>query len=416
MTTPNRHNRLTGKFVKDCSTQGRYGDGRGGFGLSLLVKQGKNGVVKSWSQRLYLHGKPRMIGLGAYPQISLQEARDLAAQNAVALKQATSSKPTGIQAILADAGILYTPTPAATRLIVQGGSSMPTFAQVAEDTIAAHRPGWKSGTKTERMWRQMLTTYAYPEIGDMPIDTITSSHIIDILMPIWHSKAETARKTKQRISAVMSFGIGKNYRTDNPVDNVDASLPRGKKASKHNDSMPYPKVPAFIERHGASGAAKHTKLGFRFLILTGARTQEARFAEWKEIDLDNATWTIPAERMKAGRQHRVALSKQAMDILKEASALRVGGQDYIFANKKGKPVSEATYLRFMVKRNIYGTPHGMRSSFRDWAAEMTDYPREMVEAAIAHLDGSDTERAYRRTDYLERRRELMQEWADYLRG
>ena len=409
-----RPDRLTAAFVDGVKDAGRYGDGRGGHGLSLLVKHRKGGgLSKTFSQRLTLNGKAKQIGLGAYPIVTLTDARQEALANVRMVRKA-QARPSALVQALTDA-VQPAPAPA----IVQPAPApaivfgMPSFSQVAEDTIALHREGWKQGSKTERMWRQMLTTYAYPEIGDMPVSDVQATHVVSILTPIWHSKAETARKTKQRISAVMQFAIAQGYRTDDPTQAVTAALPRGKRQSGHHAALHFSDVAKAIGRVNESRTYWGKKLAFEFLVLTGARTSEVRKARWNEIDFKNRTWTQPAAHTKAGREHRVPLSDRAIQILSEALTYGNTTDGLIFRDAKGKMLNQDA-LRQLLRRYYDATMHGMRSAFRDWAAEMTDYPKEIAEYALAHLEGSDTEQAYRRTDYFEKRRDMMQDWADYL--
>ena len=212
-----RPQQLTASFIDKVEDAGRYGDGRGGHGLSLLVKHRKGGgLAKTFSQRLTIDGKAKQLGLGAYPIVTLTDARQAALANARMVRQAQAQPSALIQALAGavQPAPVSAPASAPAPIITLG---IPSFSMVAEDTIALHRQGWKAGTKTERMWRQMLSTYAYPEIGDMPVNAVQSGHVVSILTPIWHSKAETARKTKQRISAVMQFAVAKGYRSDDPT-------------------------------------------------------------------------------------------------------------------------------------------------------------------------------------------------------
>ena len=411
-----RPKRLDASFVDVVTEVGRYGDGRGGHGLSLLVKARKHGgLSKTFSQRITVNGKPKQIGLGAYPIITLTEARRLALENARMVRQAQAQPSTLIQAL---SGATAQPMPVSQSMPIptEPIALTPSFAQVAEATINLHKQGWKAGTKTERMWRQMLETYAFPEIGDMSISSIQSAHIVTLLTPIWHSKAETARKTKQRISAVMQYAIAQGYRNDDPTQAVTAALPRGKRKNGNHAALPFDKVWEAIDYVSKSRTYTGKKLAFEFLVLTAARTSEVRGALWQEIDFQTKTWTIPAERMKAGRVHRVPLSDRAVEILTEAMVEGGDTDGLIFTDNKGKLLHQDA-MRLLLKRYFKGvTMHGMRSSFRDWVAEKTDYPREIAEHALAHLEGSDTERAYRRTDYFEKRAAMMQEWSDFLRA
>ena len=382
---------LSATFVKTVNRPGRYGDGRGQHGLSLRVNLSSTGrSSKSWVQRLRLNGKTIEIGLGSYPVTSLAEARDKALNNARMV--AAGHHPR---------------TPVA---------EVPIFVDALETVICLHRENWKEGGKTENLWRQSLERYAVPILGRKPVSDITSADVLAVLAPIWANKRPTAMKVRRRVSAVMQWAIVEGHRADNPAgDAITAALPRGGHATTHQPALPFAKVGEAITTVRDSRAWPATKLAFEFLTLTAARSQEVRLADWDEIDLDDATWTIPAGRMKAGREHRVPLSQQAMAVLKTALGEMSNEPGLIFRSPHGKPLTDSTISKLLRENNAGCVPHGMRSSFRDWAAECSDVPREIAEHAIAHVEGSASELAYRRTDYFEQRRELMQQWADYIR-
>ena len=416
-----RPHRLTAGFVKDISTAGRYGDGRGGFGLSLLVKPAKSGMSKTWAQRLRVGGKVRTFGLGAYPMVTLAAARQTAATNYLRVQEAEGRK-SALDRALEDAGLAINtsrvvehvnPTPTVSTAMLQ---SVPTFAQVADETLAMLRGGWKVGSKTEHQWTTMLGTYVLPAIGDLPINEVQSGHIVDILSPIWHAKQATAAKTKRHIGQVMQFAVSKGYRTDNPTDVAKVGLPKKKRQEKHHEAIPFAEMGAFIDYLRNSRTYKTKKLGTEFLILTCTRTTEARAATWNEIDLDARVWTLAADRMKGEREHRIPLSDRAMEILREASELRTDNRPsaLVFPDPKGNMLGVNGFRAIIRRKHPEATTHGMRSSFRDWAAECTDAPREIVELCLAHVEGTESELAYRRTDYFEKRREIMQAWSDYV--
>ena len=384
-----RPNRLSAAFVRNANVPGRYGDGRGGHGLSLLVKpRSTGGSSKSWSQRLLIASKPVNIGLGAYPIVTLAEAREQALQNR--------------------------------RVVAQGGDprakprSMPSFAVAVESVIAIHAKSWKQGGKSEDQWRSSLNTYVFPELGDRPVNQIQPRDVMRVLLPIWSTKPETARRVRQRIGAVMKWAVAQGYRTDNPAGDVlGAALPSNSAAQEHFRALPHAEVGKALETVRGSRAHKGTALCFELLTLCAVRSGEARYARWDEIDFENTTWTIPADRMKAKRIHRVPLPEQALRVLEQARFL-VDRSGLIFPSPTGRVLSNSTLSKLFRELNLGCVPHGMRSSFRDYCAELSDAPREVCELALAHVNSDRVEAAYRRSDLFERRRELMQAWADYV--
>ena len=244
---------------------------------------------------------------------------------------------------------------------------------------------------------------------------ISSADILAVLVPIWAHKRPTAMKVRRRLSAVMKWAIVEGHRDNNPAgDAITAALPRGGHTTTHQRALPFANVGMAIATIRDSNAWPATKLAFELLTLTACRSNEGRLAEWAEIDLDAATWTIPASRMKAGRDHRIPLSRQAVAVLQTVHGEMFDGLGLIFPSQRGKPLTDSTISKLLRENNIGCVPHGMRSSFRDWAAECSDVPREVAEHVLGHVEGSASELAYRRTDYFERRRELMQQWADYI--
>ena len=381
---------LSAAFVKAINQPGRYGDGRGGHGLSLLVKASSTGrLSKSWAQRLRIDGKPFLIGLGSYPTTTLATAREKALNNARMVAEGNDPR-----------------TPV---------TAIPTFVEALETVIGIHRENWKDGGKTENLWRRSLETYALPTLGVKPVSEINSRDVLAVLAPIWAHRRPTAMKVRRRVSAVMNWAIAEGHREDNPAgDAITEALPRGSHATTHQRAIPFAKVGQAVAVIRDSRAWPATKLAFEFLTLTATRSQEVRLADWSEINLTSATWTIPANRMKAGREHRVPLSTQAIKLLESTAVEIADRQGLIFPSQRGKTLTDSTISKLLRENDIGGVPHGMRSSFRDWAAECSDAPREIAEHALAHVEGSASERAYRRTDYFERRRELMQQWADYV--
>lgn len=377
---------LSASFVKRVSKPGRYGDGRGGHGLSVLVVRRKNGrLSKRWSQRIRIDGRETNLGLGVYPAVTLAEARRRALSNRQAVEEGRHPRK----------------------------SRVPTFGQATEKVIALHRPQWRAGGRTEEHWRASLKTYA-SGLTRKRVDQITPADILACLAPIWHQKPETARKVKRRIGAVMAWAVARNHRPDNPAESVAAALGSNTNGGpKHFRALPHSEVAEALRTVAASGAHWATKAAFRFLTLTATRSGEVRGARWEEVNLTEAVWTIPAERSKTGKPFRVALSVAALAVLSEArSHARLDG--LVFRSARGKPLSNMTLSKLCKSNGIDCVPHGMRSSFRDWAAE-TGVRREVAEAALAHVLGA-TEAAYNRTDLLEARREVMEAWARYITG
>ena len=289
----------------------------------------------------------------------------------------------------------------------------PTFLEAFEAVLAIQRPGWRDGGKTEGAWRTTIGAYAKP-LHARRVDAITAADILAVLVPIWHDKHETARKTKQRISAILRWAVTQGHRTDDPTAAVTAALPKTGNGRKHHQALPYTDVNDAIRRVRESGAWWATKLAFEFLVLTAARSGEVRKATWAEIDFEAATWTVPAVRAKTGREHRVPLAPRAVAILEEARARTGGGEGLLFPSATGRVLSDNTLSKILREIGIAAVPHGFRSSFRQWAAERTSTPREVAEHALAHVVGAESERAYQRSDLFDKRRELMAAWARYL--
>ena len=253
-----------------------------------------------------------------------------------------------------------------------------------------------------------------PKLGHRRVSDISTADVMAVLLPIWHDKRETARRVRQRISAIMKWAIVEGYRNDNPAgEAIGAALPKNSVIRTHQRALQHAAVGTALAKIRESGAYTGTVLAFEFLTLTACRSGEVRRAVWDEIDFKAAIWTVPAERMKTKREHRVPLSSYSLKVLNEALKLADGNM-LIFPSPTGKVLSDNTLSKLCRDHNIGCVPHGMRSSFRDWAAECTNVPREVCELALAHVNSDRVEAAYRRSDLFERRRELMQEWADYI--
>ena len=377
--------RLSAVFVR-TAPPGFYCDGHG---LNLRVDPSG---ARRWVQRLVIRGRPRMLGLGGYPLVSLAEARDVAFAHR---KQARAGGD-----------------PLTEKRHAQ---HVPTIEEAAAAVLEQQRSGWRHA-RYERDWPRSLRAYAFPRIGAVPVSDVTTADVLAILTPIWHDKPETARRVRQRIGAVMKWAIAMGYRPDNPAgDALGQALGRQRAIVQHMRALPHGEVADALATVRTSRALVTTKDAFELLVLTAARSGEVRLATWDEMDLDAAVWTIPAARMKAKRDHRVPLSGRALEILHDARR-RSDGSSLVFRSPRGKPLSDMTLSKLIKELGIAAVPHGFRSSFRDWAAEQTNTPREVVEAALAHTAQNPTEAAYARSDLFERRRLLMNDWAAYLDG
>ncbi len=380
---------LSATFVRNVRIPGRYGDGRGGLGLGLLVRPAlRGGLNKSWTQSIRIDGRPTSLGLGRYPVVTLAMARGRALENARAIAQGRDPR--------------------------RSAKAVPTFAEALETVIGIHAPHWKDRAGSERQWRRSLATYALPRLGAKTVDAVTSADVMAVLLPIWSTKRVTAGRVRQRIGAVMKWAVAQGLRADNPAgDAISAALPRTAAVQRHQRALPHAEVRAALARVRGCDAFPGIRLAFEFLVLTAARSGEVRNAQWEEIDRDGAVWTVPAERMKNGREHRVPLSCRALEVLDEARELAVAG-GWVFPSPRGRSMPQKCLSELMRALGIAAVPHGFRSSFRDWAAECTDVPREVCELALAHVNGDRVEAAYRRSDLFERRRALMAEWAAYV--
>ncbi len=385
----NRPKMLSATFVRNINIPGRYGDGRGGFGLSLLVKPAsRGGFSKSWSQSVRLDGRPTSIGLGRYPIVTLATARSKALENARAIADGHDPRRP-------DRGI-------------------PTFKAASEAVMAIHAGNWKQGSRSEEQWRNSMRDYVLPALGEKTVNVVTTADVMKVLLPIWTTKRDTARRVRQRIGSIMNWAVAQGYRSDNPAGGaISEALPKNAVKPQHQRALPHAKVGAALELVKRSDANRGVVLAFELLVLTACRNGEVRDAQWSEIDTDSAIWTIPCERMKAGLEHRVPLSDRALAVLDEARRF-VDSDKQVFQSAIGRPLAASAMSRLLLKLEIGAVPHGFRSSFRDWAAECTDAPREVCELALAHVNSDRVEAAYRRSDLFEKRRKLMVDWAAYV--
>lgn len=383
------------KLIKEASP-GLIGDGGG-----LYLQVGKTGGL-SWLYRFQLNGSRRAMGLGKHPEVSLAQARERAAN---ARKQVAD----GIDPIEAKEHAQLAAKAAQIKAL--------TFQQCAAEYIDAHRSSWKS-IKHAQQWENTLSTYAYPFIGDKPVSAITTDDVLTILKPIWASKNETASRVRNRIELIIAAAKArKRFEGENPAQwkgHLDKLLAKRKQVAQveHHAALPYSQLPTFWRSlETAEGMAAQA---LQFTILTACRTSEVLNAQWSEIDLAAELWTIPASRMKARREHKVPLSNAAVAVLERV--VRVQDNPFVFPGmKEGRPLSNLAMLMLLRRMDLgHLTVHGFRSSFRDWAAEETAFPNMVAEMALAHTVGSAVEAAYRRGDLLEKRRAMMQAWADYV--
>ena len=378
---------------------GMYPDG-GGLYLRVTPEGAKN-----WVLRYMLDSRPRWMGLGPLSLYGLADARTRALD-------ARRKRHEGIDPIEARRA-------ERTRQRLDAAKAI-TFKQCAESYIASHGAGWRN-EKHKYQWPATLNAYAYPVIGALPVQAVDTALLLKVLEPIWTTKPETATRVRQRIENILDFAKVRSYRDgENPArwrGHLDKLLPARSNVRQveHLAALPYAELPAFLGnlRNREAIAAR----ALEFLILTAARTGEVIGARWNEIDLLDKTWTVPAARMKARREHRVPLSTRGLVILREMQTVHHRSDNaYVFPGRKpSRPLSNMAFLMLLRRMDLDDlTVHGFRATFRTWAAERTMFPREVAEAALAHLVGDDTERAYQRGDLFEKRRKLMAEWGQFL--
>ena len=375
--------------VKSITCPGRYGDGAG---LYLNVTPSGS---KSWVQRIVIKGRRRDIGLGGFPAVGLAQARSLTAANRTAVAGgrdpfAEKRKPDPV---------------------------VPTFREAARETHKTRLGRWRN-QKHIVSWMQTLERHAFPVLGNLPVDQISKNDVLEVLTPIWDVRQETARRVRQRIRTVMRWAMAKDFIENNPAGEViDGALPPMPKLKAHLRALPYQEVREALETIEASQASLAAKLCLRFTVLTAARSGETRGALWREINLQEALWTVPPDRMKGRIEHKVPLSNAALAVLREAQQLR-DGTDFVFPSptRPGQPLSDMTLTKVLRSTGLAerATTHGFRSSFRDWADECTPAPDAATELSLAHEVGSKVRQAYARSDLLDLRRPLLDAWADYI--
>jgi integrase len=392
--------KLTALSIRSIKTVGLHADG-GGLYLKVQASKDASQPNKSWIFRWGAGGK-NTIGLGSLRDVTLAEARDTAAQHHRLVRQGGDPRVerSKIQAAAAAAA-----------------SDVMTFQRAAQIYIETKRHGWRNKKHADQ-WANTITTYANPVIGSLACSDVTTEHVLEILKPIWTTKNETATRLRGRIESIMDWAVVSGHRTsDNPAiwkGKLAHLLPAISKLQrvKHHAAMPYAYIPALFQAIGITPVLSAKAL--LLCVLTATRTSETIEAKWDEFDFHKAIWTIPKERMKKGREHRVPLSDQAVEILKSIN--RIEGSPWVFDSRgKGKPLSNmamSNYLKGTLGFKQY-TVHGFRSSFRDWAGETTGHSREVIEQSLAHSLADQTEAAYQRGDYLEKRRSLMADWGRY---
>ena len=380
---------LTAAKVKAVTEPGRYGDGAG---LYLNVAPGGS---KSWVQRIVINGRRRDIGLGGYPTVGLAEARNLATANRSVVAEGRDP------------------------VAEKRRPAKPTFREAAHQVHQANLPRWRN-PKHAAAWIRTLERFAFPAFGNMPVDQVTRADVLAVLTPIWGTLPETARRVRQRIRSVMRWAMAHGFVEYNVAgEAIEGALPPMPRVKDNHRALPYREISEAFKIVEESRASPAARLCLEFTMLTAARSGEARGAVWSEIDLGQAVWTVPATRMKGGLQHRVPLSKGALDVLTRARGLH-DGSDLVFPSprRSGQPLSDMTLTKVLRDTGLahLATVHGFRSTFRDWASENTPASHAVMELSLAHRVGSAVEQAYARSDLLDQRRELMEAWNAFANG
>ena len=386
LTTPKKRaeKALSAAFVRTVAKAGKYTDGHG-----LFLKVEPSGA-KRWVQRIVIRGKRSEIGLGSASLVTLAEAREQALANRKLARSGGDPLQDKREA-----------------------KALLTFEQAARKVHKIHEPTWKN-KKHAAQFISTLETYTFTRLGKIKVSDVTTADVLAVLQPIWLTKPETARRVRQRIGTVMKWTVANGWRQDNPADAIAQALPKQTKSVKHRKSLPYDDVAGCLEAIKTSGAKDATKLALELVILTACRSGEVRLAEWSEIDVDKAEWTIPARRMKAGKEHRVPLPDRALEILHTAMALSDGTGLVFPGTKEGKPLSDMTLSKLVKELGYDVDVHGFRTSFKTWCQERTNMPREVSEAALAHTIQNKAEAAYARSDLFKKRRKLHDQWSMFL--
>lgn len=375
---------LSAQFVKSARTPGKYFDGHG-----LYLRVDANGS-RFWVQRIVVRGKRCELGLGSPSLVSLSDARAAALDN----RRLARAGGDPLQAKKEAQAVL-------------------SFEDAARRVHAMHLPTWRN-EKHGHDFINSLETYAFPKLGKLKVADVSTADVLAVLAPIWTEKHETARRVRQRIGTVMKWAVAHGWRQDNPAQDISQALPKVPRQKAHRKAMPYADVAGCLEAVRGSGAGESTKAAIEFLVLTAARSGEVREARWAEIEIEARVWEIPAQRMKAKRPHRVPLSPRALDILETAKALGDGSGFVFPGTKAGRPLSDMTLSKLVKELGFDADIHGFRTSFRTWAQERTNFPREVAEAALAHRSGDAVEQAYARSDVFAKRVKMMDAWAAYI--
>jgi len=392
---PKKVKEMSATEVRRLSKPGRHAVG-GVPGLLLVVQESGS---KSWIFRTIIGNKRRNVGLGGFPQVPLAQAREKARQ---------------MKELIVDGIDPIEERRAKQQALIKDQAKKMTFSQAAK--LCHDKKSTEFRNVKHRLdWIRSVNSYAIPVIGEIPVDEIELSHILKVLEPIWKDKTETATRLRQRIEAILAWATVSGHRSgDNPArwkGHLDAILPTPNKIRKRNHypALPWQEIGSFMQvlrkRQGTAARA------LEFIVLTAARSGEVRLASWDEFDLKNRIWTIPANRMKAGKEHTVPLTDQVINLLN--SLPRFENSNYVFAAPRGGPLSDMSISMLCRRMEVDAVPHGFRSTFRDWCAENTNYPREVAEMALAHTIESKVEAAYRRGDLFNKRVSLMRDWANY---
>ena len=375
--------KLKAKFVERATKPGKYTDGHG---LMLWIQPSGS---RQWVQRIVIQGKRRDMGLGGFPLVTLEMARDMAIEN---------------------------------RRIARAGGDprhqtsavkVPTFADATRRVHEIHAQSWRND-KQRQQWIDEVSRIVWPAVGHLPVDAITTAQLTDVFKPIWLTKPVIANRVRQRTEKIMDWSVSQGYRPDNPANSpLKANLPKQPKG-EHHRAIHHRELPGAITAVRNSTSGEMVKLAFEFLVLTATRKGETLNMSWDEIDMEARRWTLPASRAKMDRDHRVPLSTRAMAILARCRELSGETRGFIFHGRsRAKAIDGNTLNKMLANVGVQASPHGFRSSFRDWCSE-TGKPRELAESALAHAVENATEAAYARSDLFDRRRELMQQWADYV--
>jgi integrase len=393
---PRKAKELSSLEVRRLIRPGRWSVG----GVDGLALQTTRSGSQSWVLRFRIGGRQRETGLGSFPTVTLAAARDKARQ---------------LRSTVREGGDPIAMVQARESAAFAERQTLKTFSEVAEQYIAQHEKSWKNA-KHQAQWASTLRTYAEPSIGELLVRDIKPAHVIGVLRPIWTTKTETATRVRSRIERVLDYASAHGFREGlNPArwkGNLDGALPNASKVApvRHHAAVEVKEVTSFIKRLRSQDGVGARAL--EFAVLTAARSGEVRGATWSEVDLKAALWTIPATRMKPGREHRVPLSKPAIRLLRSLPGDRLP-EDYVFPGMRG-PLSDMSLTAVLRRMGVSATAHGFRSTFRDWVSECTEHSGEVAEMALSHVIGDKVEAAYRRGDLLEKRVALMTDWASFL--